>query len=101
MAWEVINHESAKDIALKCSKTYNHGTGESTKIVTSVKECYDAALLALEQKDKLIDLLLSAIEHSYYTTNNDYGDLSREVSDKVEYIKKLKYKVNSQASPAE
>ena len=38
----------------------------------------------------LINLLLDSIDHAYLKTDGSYGDLSMEVVDKVEYLKKLR-----------
>lgn len=43
---------------------------------------------------ELINLLLDSIDHAYLQTNGTYGDLSLEVVDKVEYLKKLRSQRN-------
>jgi len=65
--------------------TFNKQTADSTANTAKL-------LSIIAEKSKLIDLLLDSIDHSYLQTDGTYGDLSKEVSDKVEYIKKLKYK---------
>ena len=73
--------EKADEIAYLCSEKHN-------------AECFDAALrMGAWVRSKMLlelNLLLDAIDHAYLQTDGIYGDLSYEVSDKVEYLKSLR-----------
>ena len=67
MVWNIFNKQTADNVT---------NTGKLLSVIA--------------EKNILINLLLDAIDHSYLQTDGTYGDLSKEVSDKVRYIKNKK-----------
>lgn len=78
----MTDEEKAIDIAEGNTRYYG---GE----YDSFKECKQSALDMAKWKDKQLWLLIDAIDHAYLQTDGTYGELSYEVSDKVNYLKQV------------
>lgn len=75
----MTNEEKAKEL----SDIYMPDTGFTRE------DIYDTAMEMAGWKDEQLRLLIDAIDHAYLQTNGTYGDLSKEVSDQVNYLKQI------------
>ena len=75
----MTNEEKAKEL----SDIYMPDTGFTRE------DIYDTAMEMAGWKDEQLWLLIDAIDHAYLQTNGTYGELSYEVSDRVNYLKQV------------